>query len=217
MYKFKNMLILFLVLSCGMGLGATFFPEGIFDGTQWVMYTTQSNLLVFIVYGSLIVKKYYCQLINKSNSNQGFNETFMGAVMLAIVITGIVYNFVLAPSGGDYTPNSLSSVLLHTVTPILVFIDWFFFSDKQKLNKFSPLKWSIIPLVYWVFTMCRAKIGQPINMGGEKSNYPYFFIDIDKYGFSNVFINVCIMFVVFVGFGYIMLLASKAYEKVILK
>lgn len=65
----------------------------------------------------------------------------MGALTLIIVITGLIYIFVLVPSissTSEYAVNGLSDVLVHTYTPLIVFIDWLLFANTKDLREIKP-------------------------------------------------------------------------------
>lgn len=202
---------LLLVISCGIGLALLLgIFSGQFDTNQLIFYTIQSNLLIFFGYLYLVVRSLTRSLSTKKAVAFDFSPNIMGALTLIIVITGLIYNFILVPSipsTSEYAVNSLSDFLVHTSTPVMAFIDWLLFADTKELKKIKPLTWTILPLLYWLFTIVRAQIGGPI--AGFDSYYPYFFIDAVDLGWPRVFLNVLILLLFFVAFGYLMKLIAR--------
>lgn len=206
----KNIFRLVLVIGCGWGLALLLgLFEGRFELNQLVFYTIQSNLLVFFAYLYLLIKSIVKSLSLKQMWSADFSPNSMGALTLIIVITGLIYNFILVPTISDtsgYAVNSFSDILVHTFTPIMVFVDWILFVNTSDTKRIKPWTWTILPLLYWVFTIIRAQIGGPI--AGFGSYYPYFFIDADELGWTRVVINVLVLLVVFALFGYLMKLIA---------
>ncbi|GAB2752709.1 hypothetical protein GCM10027174_29870 [Salinifilum aidingensis] len=116
-----------------------------------------------------------------------------GAATLYIVITGLVFNFVLAdaPSdtmeGGDVAPTAameLSTWLLHTAVPVLAVLDWLLFDEHRRLRWRCGLLWLAYPVCYFVFALVR---GALID---AEVRYPYPFINVDMLGAAGVAQNV---------------------------
>lgn len=126
-------------------------------------------------------------------------QTIQAAITVYIVIVGIIYNTILR---FIWDPNGLQRIvdeLLHLIIPILFLIYWFVFvlKDRLKWNSFWP--WLIYPLVYVIYIFIR---------GSFSGFYPYPFLDVPQFGFSQVLINslgITLAFVVvsllFIGFG----------------
>lgn len=199
----KIVLRIIMLLGCGYGTASLI---GVFSGEfnmkQLAFYTVQSNIVIFISYLVLILRP----------TRQDFAPTVMGALTLMIAITGLVYNFVLVPTLPDtilYGMDPLANFLVHTFTPLLVFVDWLLFADKRSLKYQDPLIWLGIPLAYFVFAIIRAQLGGPLM---EDSQYPYFFIDIDQYGWLIVLRNVVGLLVIFVVISTLMIAVGKLFD-----
>jgi hypothetical protein len=152
-------------------------------------------------------------------------QSVKGAVTLAITITFVIFHFVLRPilftmgsatnspfaEGGYFL--STSNFLVHYATPIMTLADWLLFTPKGEWRKLDPLKWLGVPLAYFIFSLIRA----PFAHFADGSRYPYFFIDVDRYGALDVTRNVLIIAIAFALLGYILLaidhLLAKASKK----
>jgi hypothetical protein len=168
---------------------------------QYAYFTIQSNILVAVVYLTLVIKKDKSSLL----------LIIKNQATLAIILTGLVYNLMLRPylDGIDYNPNSLSDLLVHTITPILVLTDFIVFTKNGLMTIFEPLYYLIFPLIYWIFTIVYIALGGNFNFGTEESNYPYFFLNFEKFGIGYFFLVLVFIIII----GYLLFFANKTILK----
>lgn len=210
-----------LLLGCGIGL---YLNSGIPNGElalyMLIFYTIQSNFLCFIFFAVLIIKNVY-ELINKGvKGSTSFIFHIKGAVTLSITVTFIIYHFILVPrfihSSANYSIFNWQNILVHYFVPIAVLLDWLIFDEKLNFRWFDPILWLVFPVFYLIFVLLRAKLGSAIAI--VKSNYPYFFIDVDMIGWINVLKNVCFLIIGFLFIGYIIYIIDKfPFERIVLK
>jgi len=157
---------------------------------QFAYFTLQSNVLVAIVYLVLLLKKEENKVLRIVR-----NQT-----VVAIILTGLVYNLMLRPyiSGNDYSPDTLSDILVHTLTPILVLLDFLFFSNCQKRRIYEPFYNLIFPMFYWIFTIIFVVLGGNFNGSTYESNYPYFFLNFPESGVG--YFILVIVFIIIISF-----------------
>jgi hypothetical protein len=110
--------------------------------------------------------------------------------------------------------DSAANVLAHYVVPIMVIADWLLFDQKGVMKKLDPVKWLVIPLAYLIFSLVRAQFG---TFPGTKSRYPYFFLDIDKYGVGRVAVNVLLVGAGYAILGYVIYFIDLGLSKVLVK
>ena len=131
--------------------------------------------------------------------------------LLAILLTFIIFNFILA---GDREPKLnfyINSVLFHIVLPIMYLIDWILFYEHKKVKWYYPLVSVIFPVIYAIFIFIRAWI---LDFNPEAPYiYPYFFLNLDELGVIGVIKWIGILSVVFVVIGYIMFGIDKILNK----
>lgn len=202
MYVRNRMLVLiyriFLVLICGYGLFLYWNPfSGGRDAGMFRYYTIQSNMLCFLFFACL------CIFSRKKGEGSGgtFLLRFKGAVTMAITVTMLIYQFMLADTpfrmgAGD---GVLRSFIVHFIVPVMVIADWLLFDPKGGFRKIDPLLWLGIPLLYFFYVLIAAQLGA--DYGG--SRYPYWFIDADRLGWGKMMLYVAALFVGFLGLGYI--------------
>ncbi len=194
-----------MVIGCGWGLVLTFgLDKGMFNPAMLVYYTLQSNLVIVVAYGFLIIRSLMQSIRSHKVEAVDYSPNIMGALTIMIVVTGLIFNFILAHQSGSggLSAGSLSNFLVHTFTPLAVFADWLVFVPKRRLSRLAPFYWIVIPMLYWAFAIVRAQIGGPLANG---SYYPYPFIDFDKFGIGYVLRYVAVLVVFFVILGYLML------------
>ena len=175
-----------------------------------IYFTNLSNLLCLIYFFTSSIFMVF-DIINHgvTGSAAVLFPQFKGAVVLCLLITLLVYNFLLVPQRKKEPSNDsnvsfdFTDICVHYIVPILSFSDWVLFDEKNVYTLFSPFLWIIIPLLYFVFILIRAKFGD--NLKAANSKYPYFFIDVDKIGIKRVLINTAILCVIFVILGYLIL------------
>lgn len=108
---------------------------------------------------------------------------------VAITLTGMVYCFVLAPTGGPET-WALKSNLVHIVVPVASVLDFFVISPlwgtmnqtgshsirkRRHLLSSSDSWWVIVPPIYYLVF---ASIGYVLDWQfSNNCNYPYFFMN----------------------------------------
>lgn len=151
-------------------------------------YTLQSNiicLVAFICFAFLEIRK-------KSYKTEGY-YLVKGALIIAIFITAFVYRVALAPVGFEMdslhrsiSNKAFANLLVHTVSPILVILDYFLFDEKGNFRCYYPVMWLAIPLNYVFYVYAYgASGGTFFSIGGSKK-YAYFFLDYEKIGYSGV-------------------------------
>ncbi|WP_322615976.1 Pr6Pr family membrane protein [Pseudomonas sp. BIC9C] len=101
-------------------------------------------------------------------------------VAVSIAVVGLVYSLLLRhlwhPEGWQW----LADELMHDVMPMLFLIYWWCCVPKGSLRLGHIALWAIYPLLYFAYSLLR---------GHLLAVYPYPFIDVEKLGYPQVFIN----------------------------
>jgi hypothetical protein len=140
--------------------------KGIFSGLYIFKYfTLQSNLLVALYpLASILFYK---------NVRTGWHKKFLAPVASYILLTGLTYAILIAPTSDVHGLEKVASVLLHYVSPPL-FVLYFFLFERRGLKYREVFYWIIYPLVFLGWGMYLAII---------KGDYLYPFFDIEKLGY----------------------------------
>lgn len=201
MIKNRTAQIVFQTAFCTIGIIGIIASLGFFDyefrSDFYVHFTNLSNYLcIVIMFAELI------QSIKKKED--GYVTVLPGLKfigLLAILLTFIVFNFLLAPTREAYLNFKVNSITFHVLLPIMYIVDWFLFYERGSVKWYLPLVSMIFPLVYVLFIYIRAWI---LDFNPEVPYiYPYFFLDLNTQGIFGVVKWVLILLASFVVTGYI--------------
>ena len=108
--------------------------------------------------------------------------------LIMILITGIVYSFILLPEKlaniSNYKFFTIPNIVGHYIAPVGMLIDWLLFGKKGQLTKREPIICICVPLLYCFIAIIYGNIGPEIP--GLNSSYVYFFMDPAVSGWSGV-------------------------------
>lgn len=162
---------------------ATLAQMGSVTETLWILlrfFTILTNGAVALTFAAVAI-------------GRRVTPRWMGGVLLAILLVGIIYGLLLrgllSLSGGAL----LADMLLHKVTPLLVPLWWIAFARKGKLRRRDPWIWALFPAAYLPYALLR---------GMADGHYAYPFINIAKLGIGQVAINALLIAGGFVLAGY---------------
>lgn len=134
-----------------------------------------------------------------------------GMVIMCLMITMIVSHFLLNQYFQMTGILGISVTLLHYVVPFMVLIDYLLFDSKGWMRNKSPLQWIMAPLIYVVFALIAAQIGDGIGYGN--SRYPYPFLDVEILGWSTVILIIFVMAIAILFLGYLFVLFDSIYVR----
>src|SRR5690606_27708073 len=172
-------------------------------------FTILSNLVVFVAYLVLTVPTAISLRMDRA-AVPALPRLVGGMVLVAITITGLVYNFVLVPRNvalGEFTGGDLADVLVHTWVPLLTLGDWLLFAPKGRFRWWLAVVWLAAPAAYAMFAFVRAEVGP--RLYGVDSRYPYFFLDAYEFGWATVWQNFLWLLVGFLILGLVFVLVDR--------
>lgn len=206
--------ILFELLITAIALCGLLIHSGIFRKAlrtdMFYYYTNLSNLLVLIYFLLRSVGR-------AAGWNAGwlYSDVSFFAVTMSILLTFLIFHFLLAPNMKKQSEDnaefhyltSIDNYIVHYAVPLMTFADWVIFGKTHPLSYSCAITWTVIPLIYTVFSLIRGSIGKEIP--GSSSRFPYYFIDPDKQGWKRVCINVVIILFLFILIGLLLLWLHK--------
>lgn len=165
-------------------------------------YTILSNILVLVFTGWLIF------LMRKDDSIWTSQRVLRlkAGVTMAIMITCVIYHLLLAPLAEDFW--RLENILCHYVVPLLFFFDTLIWDRQQQYRWFDPIAWSATPLIYCVFAIFNGLILRIPVPGSKESPFPYFFVNVTKFGWTYVGRMILIICIVYILSGYLLYLVK---------
>ena len=196
---------------CALGLVGIVASFGIFDDytmLRWDFYVHFTNLSNYLCVGIMAA-----QLVQTAKKKEDSYVTavpllkFIG--VLAILLTFVVFNALLA---GDRDPQlnwRVGSLLAHVVLPIMFIADWFLFRERGKVKWYYPIASAGFPLAYVLFILVQAmilKFDTSILIPGTNTPliYPYFFVNLETQGVAGVAKWATVMFVAFMAVGFVL-------------
>lgn len=210
MIKNRTVQLIYQTIYCTLGIIGCVACLGIFDdfrNFRWDFYTYFTNLSNFLCLGVMITA--FVQTIRRKED--GFVTAtpllkFIG--MLGIVLTFLVFNFMLAgQEGRDPQLNwRIGSICFHVILPLMYIADWFLFYERKKCTWKYPIASIAFPLAYVIFLLIHASIlgfdTSILTPTGGTLIYPYFFVNLETQGIPGVLMWVAILSVAFVAMGF---------------
>ncbi len=194
-----------------MGIYGLLLVFGAFD-TRFELsalryFTVLSNLLCVVYFTADII--YITK--HKKAADLVWFPALKGIATMAITVTQLVAHFILGMRFTMGDSLSMTLVIMHYAVPILTIADWLLFDTKGLMTFRAPLLWAVGPLLYFVFAMIGARIGNGIGYGG--SRYPYPFMDVDQLGWGCVLLTVLALTAFFIALSYVWVLIDKGLAK----
>ena len=173
--------------------------ERFFD---WVGYfTILSNITVSIVMLMLVFKPEVFAL-------QNFKGRIWRALrldsVLMIVITGIVYNLLLA-EGEKVGWDAVSNALQHIINPIVTLLVFLLVGPRKILNLRTVADAMVLPILWAVVVLIR---------GSVISAYPYPFLDVITNGLASVVVFILQIMVFALLISALLFLYEKVLERI---
>jgi hypothetical protein len=185
---------------------------GVFGGTfapvTLLYYTTESNILVMVVFGILLVRTALQIKRDGIHGRVSGLERLSAVTALAITVTMLIFWGLLAPVSNAGFLFSYMNLQVHTFTPLLMLADFFLFAEPGKLKLRDPWIFAALPIWYLIQSSALGFSGL-VNYGAggfsaPSARFPYFFIDFDQLG-ARVFIYVAVITVFFIALAYLFL------------
>jgi hypothetical protein len=140
-----------------------------------------ANLFTFFTILSNIIVAAVCVVLAARPGHRSvvFSVAWLDA-LLAITVTGIVYNTVLIGLYELHGAELLADRLFHMVSPVLFVVGWLLFGPRGLVTARVAALSLIYPLLWLVFTLVR---------GAIITWYPYPFLEVPTLGYAQVALN----------------------------
>ena len=155
-------------------------------------YTFQSNIMCFFAFATYIIIEFR-EKYNKCKKGDIY-YFFKGAMVIMIFITTVCYHIALSPQfefdmGLKNTTdmyNNIANLIVHTIAPCLVILDYFLFEEKGNFKMCYPFLWLCIPFNYVLYVYVYASYGGTFYSIGGSEKFAYFFLDYIQIGINGV-------------------------------
>ena len=165
-------------------------------------YTVQSNLLVslFALYMVGAMRR------GKDLQSHRFLR-IKAAVTMSIMITFVIYHFMLAPLATDFW--RVENMLCHYITPLYFFFDTLLVDRQRQYQLLDPLRWTALPLLYMAFALFNGLVLKWPIPDAKDSPFAYYFLNVHKYGWSYVLTHAVVIFLAYLLAGYLLYLIKS--------
>ncbi len=161
-------------------------------------FTIQSGLIVLIVFISLLVNQL------RGTPEKAIAPQVRGAALLYIIITSMIFLFMLNHTVNDTGLSSLVLYINHLGTAVLLLIDNVV-SIKPQTYKWSFLfYWLIYPVAYLIFAIIE---------GVFFDRFRYYFMDFKEFGFNYFILVIFLLVVIFMFVGAKIIFFNRIYKK----
>lgn len=138
------------------------------------LFTIQTNIFAIILF--------FFIGIYGLDASLRFNS-IRGAITVYMLVTGVVYAILLAPTEGTLAYPWVSFEL-HKIMPIAVLLSWVIFPPLATIPKREAIKWLIYPFIYIFYTLIHGQIADW---------YPYQFLNPHNGGIEHVLIYIIVI------------------------
>ncbi|MEY4683079.1 MAG: hypothetical protein RL534_498 [Actinomycetota bacterium] len=156
-------------------------------------FTIWSNLLVAVTITMLF--------LNPNRSSQRF-KLFRNTSLLMILMTGILYHLLIAPTANPESWNIYTNAFQHYITPAITVLVWLLVGPRKWFSLRMTISVFAIPTAYLIYTFAR---------GAIIDRYPYGFFDVIEYGYVSVGTTLVTIYIA----GYVLALLFLALDKVL--
>lgn len=218
MIKNRTAQLVYLTMACTLGVMGIVASLGVFNySLRWDFYIHYTNISNYFCIAVL-----FAELIQTIRKKENSYVTacpllkFMG--MLAILLTFLIFNIMLAPAREPALNYTVNSIVLHIIIPILYILDWFLFYERKKAKWSYPFYSILLPLSYVIFVYIHAAalgFDTSIKLQGSTTSliYPYFFLNIETEGVWGVAKWILMIFVAFVSMGLLFMGLDRIGKK----
>ena len=180
-------------------------------------YTIETNIWAALLFAALLIRTLVLRKRQGRWTTAHLSPGLQGAAAFYITMTMLGFWLLLAPTTGlGKNPYLLvSSLILHTVTPLLTLGDFLFFCPHGHLTRRHAALWLIYPALYLGMVMiCSRFLTQPyysFQMGGRTVDLmvPYPFLDPSVLGPWGVAAAVILLAAVFYGLGLLFVFLDR--------
>ncbi|MGT2893227.1 Pr6Pr family membrane protein [Streptococcus downei] len=193
-----------------LGLGLQLFKYGL---GRLLYYTILSNLAVVVFLG---VTLYWMAQKKEATLLSHKFLRFKGGLTVndfdSLYRLPIVYHFFLAPLVTAQAYWNLENFLVHYILPLGFLLDSLLFDPRKNYRIWDPIAWLLFQLAYSFLALFNGFVTKWAIPGAVDSPFPYYFVNVYKYGWGFVLKNCLGLFVFYLILGYLFCLANYGLD-----
>lgn len=147
----------------------------------FAFFTVQSNVLVAVTSARLALRP---------ELRGDLQRAVRLSALVGITVTGVVFHLALRQLQDLQGYAAFADVLLHTLSPLLCVLGWFFFGPRGAVGRRAVVGALAFPIAWLAFTLVR---------GAVVGFWPYPFLNVDVLGLGAVLVNCVLVAALFTG------------------
>ena len=179
-------------------------------------YTLQSNIICFAMFVGIIVAIF----LKKDYRSNNIYYLLKGAVIIAILVTAIIYQISLMPNNFNMevantnnTAKYWANEFVHKISPVLVLMDYILFDDKGNFKYYYPVIWLFIPLNYVIYVYTYSTQGGRFYGVGGSKQFAYIFLDYNQIGYIGVMKSIIIIAILILLMSYFLVFLDRRQKR----
>jgi len=153
---------------------------GVFSTVTYDGFVDFSTLMYFSIISNLLMAVAFIARLVLCNKKSVIAQYLLSSALFSVLITVLVYNFVLVPFGSAAIFFSdIGNFIIHFLVIVLALVNHFCFEEKNESTFRHILVGMFLPIAYWLFF---------IGFGDAIGFYPYFFMNPLQIGWFMTFI-----------------------------
>lgn len=178
-----------------------FFALGVLGIVLQVLDDGMGMFMYYTILSNAVVCLFLFYMIAKRGKLSDLDLRVKDGVAMSILITFVVYHFMLAPIAKAKDYYNIENFICHYILPIGFILDSLVF-DRATCKKADPVLWSLLPVTYFGFALLNGFFLH-IPIPGRKNFYPYFFVDVDKFGLPRTMMFCVGILAAYIAVGYL--------------
>lgn len=191
---------------CAAGLVLNFIESGNIIGSL-SLFNVQTNILCTVMFTVLVIR----DRKGKENPRGRIYYFFKGMSIVAVLALLLLYHLLLKSEGMYH--GDISNIIMHTVAPILIAVDFALFDRKGGYKRFYPFIWVVVPVFYYVYSFFYVSIGGTY-IAKAAGAMPYYFMDVNSIGLLGVILWGLGIIAGFIVLGFIVYAVDHWFAEV---
>ena len=172
---------------CILGIISVTFITGSFSGSVFLYYTVMSNIAVMLFLIVALGNTIHDLVKHGIHGETSRFPLLSFIVTVDITLTMMVYWCILAPTsfsmGGTSFLLSYQNIVVHTVVPIFMILEFLLFTKRRALKKREAPLVLIFPYAYLIMAIILGVTGEFfVSVTGVAERFPYDFLDVYVHG-----------------------------------
>lgn len=189
-----------------------------FKWDGWLLFTNLSNFFCM----GIMVAELVQTIKKKEDSYVTLNPTLKFSGLVSILFTAVFYYALYATKRDAVENFKIGSLLPHAVLPLLYFVDWVLFYEKNTAKVTDPLMALIFPASYLAFIYLHAACyGFDTSIPNFANNgpyiYPYALLNVEIMGIGKVIMWCALLLAALLAIGYSMFGLDKLFYRLLNK